>query len=75
MRLVGEALGRLATLLREFVTRLQEKIPWSERYYRKLCGNSLAVQWLGLHTSTAEGPGSVPGRGSKIPQAARGGQK
>ena len=24
-------------------------------------GNSLAVQWLGLHDLTAEGPGSNPG--------------
>ena len=31
--------------------------------------NSLAVQWLGLHALTAEGPGSVPGGGPKIPQA------
>ena len=32
-------------------------------------GTSLAVQWLGLHTSTARDPGSIPGRGTKIPQA------
>ena len=25
-------------------------------------GNSLAVQWLGLHTFTAEGLGSIPGQ-------------
>ena len=25
-------------------------------------GNSLAVQWLGLRTFTAEGSGSIPGR-------------
>ena len=31
-------------------------------------GNFLEVQWLGLHTSTAGG--SIPGRGTKIPQAA-----
>ena len=31
-------------------------------------GNSLALQWVGLHTSTAEGPGSIPGWGTKIPQ-------
>ena len=29
-------------------------------------GNSLAVQWLGLHASTAGGPGSIPGPGTKI---------
>ena len=38
-------------------------------------GNSLAVQWLGLGTFTAEGPGSTPGRGIKIPQAGQQGQK
>ena len=33
-------------------------------------GNSLAVQWLGLRTFTAEGPGSIPSQGNKILQAA-----
>ena len=32
-------------------------------------GNSLVVQWLGLRASTAGGPGSIPSRGIKIPQA------
>ena len=33
-------------------------------------GNSLAVQWLELHTSTAVGTGSIPGQElSKIPHA------
>ena len=32
-------------------------------------GNSLAVQWLGLCALTANGTGSILGRGSKIPQA------
>ena len=32
-------------------------------------GNSLAVQWLGLHDLTAEGMGSIPGWGTKIPQS------
>ena len=31
-------------------------------------GNSLAVQWLRQHTSTSEGPGFIPVRGTKIPQ-------
>ena len=31
--------------------------------------NSLVVQWLGLHAFTAKGVGSVPGQGTKIPQA------
>ena len=34
-------------------------------------GNSLVVQWLGLVTFTAGGPGSTPGWGTKIPQAAQ----
>ena len=38
-------------------------------------GNSLVVQWLVLRAFTAECPGSIPGRGTKIPQAARCGQK
>ena len=32
-------------------------------------GNSLVVQWLGLSSFTAEDPGSIPGQGTKIPQA------
>ena len=39
------------------------------------CGNSLVVQWLGLSTFTALGQGLTPGRGTKIPQAQRQGQK
>ena len=38
-------------------------------------GNSLAVQWLGLCALTAEGPGLIPGWGTKIPQGARCSQK
>jgi len=32
-------------------------------------GNSLAVQWLGTHTFTAESLGSIPGQRTNIPQA------
>ena len=32
-------------------------------------GTSLAVQRLGLSTSTAQDAGSIPGQGTKIPQA------
>ena len=42
---------------------------------KEICGNSLAVQWLGLCTSTAGGPGSIPGWGAKIPHATWHGQK
>ena len=38
-------------------------------------GNSIAVQWLGLRAFTPEGQSSIRGWGSKIPQAARHGQK
>ena len=34
-----------------------------------------AVQWLGLSVSTAGGMGSIPGKGTKIPQATQHGQK
>ena len=37
-------------------------------------GNSLVVQWLGLHALTAEGLGSIPAQGTKIPQATWSGQ-
>ena len=34
-----------------------------------MSGNSLAVQWLGLWAFIAKGKDSVPGQGTKIPQA------
>jgi len=38
-------------------------------------GKSLAAQWLGLSDFTTEGPGSVLGWESKIPQAVQSGEK
>ena len=38
--------------------------------YNVFLGNSLVVQWLGLHAFTVKGPGSFPGRGTKISQVA-----
>ena len=38
-------------------------------------GNSLAVQWLGLRTSTAGGMGSIPGGRTKMLEATWCGQK
>ena len=35
----------------------------------KKLGNSLAVQQLGVCAFTVEGPGLIPGWGTKIPQA------
>ena len=46
--------------------------PGFKRHHK---GNSLAVQWLGLCASTAGGMGSIPGQGTKIPQAEQGSQK
>ena len=43
--------------------------PKKKKHKRKRVGNSLAVQWLGLCTLTAEGPGSIPVWETKIPQA------
>ena len=40
-----------------------------------LYGSSLAVQWLRLHTSTAEGTGSIPGQETRIPHASWLGKK
>ena len=43
--------------------------------YKSSVGNSLAVQWLGLHAFTIVGPVLIPGQGTKIPQAMCCGQK
>ena len=40
-----------------------------------LSGNSLAMQWLRLHTSTAGGTGPIPVHGTKILHATQHGQK
>ena len=34
-----------------------------------MLGNSLVVRWVGRCAFTAEGMGSIPGQGTKIPQA------
>ena len=34
-------------------------------------GNSLVVQWLGLHAFSGKGTGSIPGWGTKISQRDR----
>ena len=41
----------------------------------RIWGNSLAVQGLGLHASTAGSRGQIPGQGIKIPHATQHGQK
>jgi len=42
---------------------------------RSLTVNSPAAQRVGLCSLTAEGLGSIPGQGTKIPQTTSGGQK
>ena len=44
-------------------------------FKKKYLGNSLVVEWLGLHAFTAEGAGLIPGWGIRIPQATQRGQK
>ena len=44
-------------------------------YLKTKKGNSLVVQWLGLGALTARDPGSSPGWGTKVLQAAQHGQK
>ena len=38
-------------------------------------GNSLAIQWLGLHASTADSLALISGGRTKIPQALRWGKR
>ena len=42
---------------------------WSQDQHQGSCGTSLEVQWLGLRAFPVKGEGSIPGQGSKIPQA------
>ena len=44
-------------------------------YFKKILGNSSVVQWLGFGASTAGGTSSIPGQGTKVPQATRYSQK
>ena len=54
-----------------FALKLLTKMEISEMLIKTgQTGNSLVVQWLGLHASTAGGPGLIPGWGTKIPRAA-----
>ena len=49
--------------------RIREGVNVKRQLSGQRHGTSLAVQWLGLGTLTAEGPGSIPGRGTEIPRA------
>ena len=55
----------------------RRQLPWGFQPLetkRDIIGTSLAVQWLGLWASTAEGISSIPGWGSKISHAVHRGQ-
>ena len=52
--------------LRAFLPHLGLQWESSDQFQAEW-GTSLVVQWLGLCTSTAEGVGSIPGQGTKIP--------
>ena len=49
--------------------------PWMHFSKSHQRGNSPVGQWLGVQVFTAQGPGSIPGLGTKIPQATQHGQR
>ena len=49
--------------------------PTNGTLWKTSLGYSLVVQWLGLCALIAKGTGSIPGQGTKIPQATQCGQK
>ena len=49
---------------------LPGQVAFKSKISHQNMGNSLAVQWLGLGAFTARVIGSIPGGGTKIPQAA-----
>ena len=58
-------LQRLCSATRESLGAVM-KTQCSQKKIDKVLGNSMVVQWLGLHTSTAGDSGSIPGQGTKI---------
>ena len=57
--------------MKEYINGEEKKaLPFSRMPTNKRRkGISLVVQWLGFCASTAEGTSSIPGQGTKIPQA------
>ena len=61
-----------------FIHKYSIRIHFDNKYiFKKITihGSSLVAQWLGLHAFAGQGPGSIPGRGTKILQAAGQGQE
>ena len=50
------------------IRRAAQEQRWEKGIEEWAHGNSLVVQWLGLRGLTAEGPRSITGWGTKIPQ-------
>ena len=62
---------KLAQHCKSTILQLKKK----KRKEKETTGNPLVVQRLGLHALTDKGPGSIPGWGTKIPQAVQHSQK
>ena len=58
--------GSRSVVLSELIVLDQEHQHHLETCYDIVLGNSLVVQWFGLHTSTSEGPRPDPWLGTKI---------
>ena len=69
MVLKAEIIFHLALYRKKLQSLLCSKYPLTVLFLSLSLGTSLAVQWLGFHTSTAEGTGSIPGQGIKTPHA------
>ena len=66
-QLIAVNLSFFVCIMRAFSSRVRALCP---------CHNlEILSRWLGLHTYTAEGLGSIPAVGTKIPQAIQHGQK
>ena len=58
--------GSRSVVLLKLIVLDQEHQHHLETCYDIVLGNSLVVQWFGLHTSTSEGPRPDPWLGTKI---------
>ena len=68
---LGPDSGRAVS--KSFQSFMPQFVKWEKE--QSYLGSSLAVQWLEFCAFTAEGPGSILGWGTKIPQATWYGQK